>query len=230
MSPRSTSSSRVRAAFLAGVAALALLLTACGARFDPTGPCTSDGTAPGAYPDLESILPKTFRGSAPGQLDSGRTCSTDGLGTLKGHGIDELRFAGATWETGDDSGLSLATFRSEGDTALHPDWVTEFYETSAKSGKNVDSVDSSAYPVATGLVGKRIDVLNGESYQSVVVWERDGRIEVALIADFIREIQTRQAHDAVVREAVNAWLAADGLAPVPQDGTPVESVPEPAPS
>ncbi|HEY7132629.1 MAG TPA: hypothetical protein VH440_10275 [Candidatus Limnocylindrales bacterium] len=220
----------MRAGLVAGLAALALLLSACSASFDPTGPCTSDGSAPGAYPDLESIVPKTFRGSAPGGLDSGRTCSTDGLGTLKGHGIDELRFAGATWETGDDSGLSLATFRSEGDTTLTPDWVTEFYETSAKSGKNVESVDSSTYPVATGLVGKRIDVLNGESYQSVVVWQREGRIEVALIADFIREIQTKAAHDQVVREAVDAWLVSDGLTTIPQGTTPVEGSPAPAPS
>lgn len=230
MSPRSTPSSRARATLLAGVAAIALILSACSGRFDPSGPCTSDGTSPGAYPDLESIVPKTFRSAAPGHLDSGRTCSTDGLATLKGHGVDELRFAGGTWETGTDSGLSLATFRSQGNTALSPDWVTEFYETSARSGKNVDSVDTSTYPVTTGLAGKRIDVLNGESYQTVVVWQRDGRIEVALIADFIREIQTKAAHDQVVREAVNAWLVSDGLAPVPQASTPVEGSPEPAAS
>jgi hypothetical protein len=39
----------------------------------------------------------------------------------------------------------------------------------------------------------------------VVVWSRDGRVAAALIGDFIREIQTRAAHDDVVREAVDAF-------------------------
>ena len=88
------------------------------------------------------MVPTTFRGAAPGQLDSGRTCSTDGLTTLKGHGIDELRYAGATWQTGTDSGLSLATFATPARPALRPEWVTEFYETGARNGKNVESVET----------------------------------------------------------------------------------------
>ncbi len=212
---------RFRAVVVLVVAAVALVVAGCGAKFDPTGPCTSDGNVPGAYPALEAMVPKVFRGGPPRQLDSGRTCSTDGLATLKSHGIDELRFAGATWDTGTDSGLSLATFASEGPTALRPEWVSEFYETGARNGKNVETVDSKAYDVGAGISGTKIDVLNGESYQSVVVWERNGRIEVALIADFIREIQTREAHEKVVREAVDTWLTADGLRP---------SQPAPSPS
>ncbi len=233
MPPRSrpgsaTSRARRRRPFalLVVAAVAALLFAGCGSRFDPTGPCTSDGTVPGAFPELESVIPKTFRGGPPRQLDSGRTCSTDGLSTLKGHGIDELRFAGATWETGTDSGLSLATFSAPGATALRPEWVTEFYETGARVGKNVETVETKPYDVAPGIVGKEVDVLNGELFQSVVVWERDARIEVALIANFIREIQTRDAHDKVVREAVDAWLAADGiLEPVssPAQSAPVAS-------
>jgi hypothetical protein len=192
------------------VTLLTIGLAAC-AKFDPTGPCDSDGTAPGAYPELEAMVPKLFRGAAPSQLDSGRTCSTDGLATLKSHGIDELRYAGGTWQTGNDSGLSLATFTSPGPTVLRPEWVAEFYENGARNGKNVKTVDAGAYPVADGITGRKIDVLNDESYQSVVVWEREGRIEVALIASFIREIQTKEAHERVVREAIDAWLAADGV-------------------
>jgi hypothetical protein len=178
---------------------------ACAAPFDPTGPCHADGSAKGAYPDLEAQVPGSFRGAAPSEVDSGRACTSDGLGTLAGHGITELRFAGATWSTGTDSGLSLATFRSEGPTALTRDWLVEFYETGARAGKNVQSVDASDYPVDQGVTARRLDVLNGESFQSVVVWERSGRIETAIVADFIREIQTKEAHDAVVREAVDAW-------------------------
>jgi hypothetical protein len=220
---------------LIAFALLAVLVGAC-SKFDPSEPCTSDGTAPGAYPELEAMVPKLFRDAAPSQLDSGRTCSTDGLTTLKGHGIDELRYAGATWQTGTDSGLSLATFTSFGPTALRPEWVTEFYETGARNGKNVDTVDTSDYPVADGITGRKIDVLNNESYQSVIVWERDGRIEVTLVADFIREIQTKAAHEQVVRQAVDAWLAADGIAPpdagssVPDDLPLVTTAPSAAPS
>ncbi len=196
---------------LALVGLLGGLLVACAAPFDPQGPCTADGTAAGAYPDLEAQVPRVFRGVAPGQVDSGRTCTTDGLGTLSGHGITEMRFAGATWTTGTDSGLSLATFRSEGSTALTRDLLVEFYETGARAGKNVQSVDTTDYQVDAATVGRRIDVLNDESFQSVVVWERGGRVETAIVADFIREIQTKAAHDAVVRDAVDAWRKVDGV-------------------
>jgi hypothetical protein len=218
------------AVLLLAAAAVAVLLAGCAAQFDPKGPCTADGSAPGSYPELESVIPKTFRGGAPGQLDSGRTCTRSGLGTLKTHGIDELRFAGGTWQTGTDSGLSLATFTSAGPTPLQPDWVAEFYETGANVGKNVESVTKGVYDVAPGITGQKIDVLNGESYQSVIVWQRDKRIEVALVADFIREIQTKEAHEAVVRDAVNAWVAPGAPSVVPPSVGPASSPVEPDPS
>lgn len=196
---------------LAVLALLSGVAVACAAPFDPKGPCTADGTAAGAYPDLEAQVPRLFRGTAPSQVDSGRTCTSDGLGTLNGHGIKELRYAGATWTTGTDSGLSLAMFRSEGSAPLTRDLLIEFYETGARAGKNVQSVETSDYQVDPSTVGRRIDVLNGESFQSVVVWERRGRVETAIVADFIREIQTRAAHDAVVRDAVDAWRAVDAV-------------------
>ena len=199
---------RVRLRAAVAVVLLVVIATvtgACSAPFDPSGPCRSDGSAKGAYPDLEAQVPTAFRGAAPTEVDSGRACTPDGLGTLAGHGITELRFAGATWSTGTDSGLSLATFRSEGPTALTPDWLAEFYETGARAGKNEQSVDASDYQVDQTVTARRLDVLNGESFQSVVVWQRGGRVETAIVADFIREIQTKEAHDAVVREAVDAW-------------------------
>ena len=205
--PRRTISGRLLA--LALLVAFAALLAACAAPFDPKGPCTTDGTAAGAYPDLETQVPRIFRGKAPSQVDSGRACTKDGLGTLTSHGITEMRYAGATWTTGTDSGVSLAVFRSEGTTPLTRDRLIEFYETGARAGKNVQSVDTTDYQVDPSTPGRRIDVLNGESFQSVVVWERHGRVETAIVADFIREIQTRAAHDAVVREAVDAWRAVD---------------------
>ena len=198
---------------LALLVAFGGLIVACAAPFDPKGPCTADGTAAGAYPDLEAQVPRIFRGAPPSQVDSGRACTTEGLGTLRGHGITEMRYAGSTWTTGTDSGLSLAMFRSESTTPLTRDLLIEFYETGARAGKNVQSVETTDYQVDPTTPGRRIDVLNGESFQSVVVWDRQGRVETAIVADFIREIQTRAAHDAVIREAVDAWRA---VASVPQ--------------
>jgi hypothetical protein len=219
MSPRSRPRSalpqgapaRRALAALAGLLIGGMLTAGCSASFDPSGPCRADGSAVHAYPELEAQLPTAFRGTAPSEVDSGRACTPEGLGTLAGHGIGELRFAGATWSTGTDSGVSLATFRSEGTTALTRDWLAEFYETGARGGKNVESVDTSEYQVEPSIVARRIDVLNGESFQSVVVWDRGGRIETAVVADFIREIQTRDAHDKVVREAVDAWRNLDSV-------------------
>ena len=207
----SPSRRRRRIAVLLALVPIALLLAACSAPFDPSGPCTNDGSAQGAYPDLEAQVPRAFRGTAPGSVDSGRSCTAEGLGTLQSHGISELRFAGSTWTIGNDSGLSLAMFRSEGSMPLTRDWLIEFYETGAKAGKNVESVETTDYQIDPGVLGRRLDVLNGESFQSVVVWERGGRIEAAIVANFIREIQTRAAHDQVVRDAVDAWRKADAV-------------------
>jgi hypothetical protein len=185
--------------------ATVIIAAACSAPFDPSGPCTSDGRAPGAYPDLEAAIPTGYQGTAPSRLDSGRICTPAGLGTLAGHGIKEIRFAGGTWPLGTDSGLSLAVFTDPGGAPLDPAWVVEFYDATARVGKNVQSIETSDYPVSAGIAGSRIDVLNGESYQSVIVWERNGRVAVALVANFIREIQTKEAHDKVVRAAVDAF-------------------------
>jgi hypothetical protein len=210
MFPRSRRRSTVLARrCLAPLVALVLLgglLGACGgAAFDPTGPCTTDGKVNGAYPALEAVVPALYEGRPPAQIDSGRTCSADGLGTLGGHGIKELRFAGATWTMGSDSGLTLATFVSQDGPPLTAEWLAEFYEATARAGKNVQSVDTGEVHVNGATVGKRLDVLNGESFQTVVVWEGAGQVHAALVANFIRDIQTREAHDAVVLAAVGSW-------------------------
>ena len=181
------------------------VLAACSQPFEPNGPCTADGSAPGAYPELEAVVPTSWSGGPPKVLDSGRACTASGLGTLAGRGVTELRFAGATWETGDDSGLSLAAFRSAVGPALEPAWLAEFYETGARGGRKVDSITVTDYQVTDGVSGRRIDVLNGESYQSIVVWQRDGFVAAVLVGDFIREIQTKERHEGIVRSAVDAF-------------------------
>jgi hypothetical protein len=201
MFPRSRRRAATRVAGV--VIVLGLVLAGCGSTFDPTGPCTADGSAAGAYPDLEAAVPTLFRDAKPSDLDSGRACTPTGLGPLAAHGVKEIRFAGGTWSTGTDSGISLAIFTTADGPPLDPAWLTEFFETGAKGGTNVTSVATSDYSVAPGISGRRIDVLNGESYQSIVVWEQDSRVAAALIGDFIREIQTKDAHDVVVRDAVD---------------------------
>ncbi len=196
---------RARLGLLGLIVVIALSLGACGSSFDPTGPCSADGSAPRAYPELEAAVPKSYQGTAPKELDSGRSCTATGLGTLASHGVKEVRFAGGTWPTGTDSGLSLAIFTDASGSVLDPAWIAEFYETGARAGKDVTSVDTTDYPVSGSIRGRRIDVLNGESYQTVVVWQRSGQVAVALVADFIREIQTKEAHDKVVRAAVDAF-------------------------
>ena len=112
MSPRS---------LVAVLAAVMFLSAACAptpaVSFDPTGACTSDGSAPGAYPDLEALVPATYRDERPGTLDSGRHCSGPALGTLASAGIAEIRFAGATWSFGAERAAVLAVFEAPGLTA-----------------------------------------------------------------------------------------------------------------
>src|SRR5438552_6237593 len=90
--PRFRLRSRSRRPLIVGLALLiALAVAGCGSSFDPTLPCTADGSAAGAYPDLEAAIPATYKGAKPSELDSGRACTPGGLGTLVGHGVNELR-------------------------------------------------------------------------------------------------------------------------------------------
>ncbi len=84
------------------------------ASFDPTGACTADGSAPGAYPELEARIPKTFHDAAPGSLDSGRNCSPEAMGSLTAAGIEELRFGGGTWSFGAERTAAMAVFTAPG--------------------------------------------------------------------------------------------------------------------
>src|SRR5262245_44647207 len=85
---RMTHRSRAARAALATLA-LVLTLGACSApaaSFDPTGPCSGDGATPGAYPELEALIPKTYHDAAPELLDSGRNCTPENLGSLASAG------------------------------------------------------------------------------------------------------------------------------------------------
>ena len=211
MSPRPRRRSGTPRRWLAtivAVLALGAALAACGGgpTFDPNGACTVDGKQAGAYPDMEALVPKAYNGTAPNQLDSGRTCTPEGLGSLASHGVKELRFAGATWETASQSGLTLATFSSVGGPVLDPAWLSEFYETTAQSGKNIQSIDTTTVSLPSGASADRLDVLNDESYQTVVVWKDGDRVAAVLVGDFIREVQSKDAHEKIVQSAIAAVL------------------------
>lgn len=202
-----SSRARLRTPFVVlwlGVVAV-LVVAACSApAFDPTGPCTTDGKVAGAYPDLEKLVPTSYGGTKPEMVDSGRTCTSEGLGSFVRHGVKELRFAGATWTTGTQSGLTLATFTSVGGPELQPEWLSEFYRTTAQTAKNVQKLDTSDVTLPSGTAAKRLDVLNDESYQTVVVWDVGDRVAAALIANFIRDIGSKDAHEKVVQAALDA--------------------------
>lgn len=182
-------------------ALLAAVATGCAApSFDPSAPCTSDTRVVGAYPALEALVPREFRDRAPDHVDSGRNCTDAALGTLKAHNVPELRFAGATWDLGASSGVSIAILEAD---ELRAEWVADFYEAGARAARNSLSVDTSATEI-NGVPASQIDTLNGESYQTVLLWQDGQRVRVVIVASFVREIGTKEAHRAIVAEAIAA--------------------------
>jgi hypothetical protein len=187
------------------------LFAACssgGPSFDPSGPCTVDGQRPGAYPDLESQIPVVLDGKPASHVDSGRNCTATKLGTLGGHGISELRFAGGLWESGARSGTTLALFSAP---SLTPELMAEFYETGARAGTKTENVQRTTIDIGGEHV-TRIDTLNDQSFQTVAVLpsSASGLVRVALVATDVRDEPDRAHHEAAVASAVAAWAATDG--------------------
>jgi hypothetical protein len=179
---------RHRLATLPALAMLAVVLAACAsaqapiASFDPSAPCPAEGQQPGAYPDLEALLPTTHEGEAPDSLDSGRMCTEANLGTLAAAGIDEVRYGGATWHTGGTSGLTVAVFTAEG---LDAATMLQFYETPARAARRTEELRTLDTTVG-GVPAKRLDVLSSDGTgQTIVTWQpaADGPVWVLLAAD-----------------------------------------------
>jgi hypothetical protein len=186
---------------LFGLVLVAFLASACaGARFDPSGPCATDGRAPGAYPELERLVPATFDTAAPTVLDSGRNCSAAALGSLASHQVGELRFAGGQWHLGDRSGVTMAVLSSP--TGLEAGWVGEFYETSARLANHTENVSAGTTRIG-GVDAFRVETLNDQtSFQTVVTWAGAAAIDVVIVASDVNEVGSRAAHDAIVARAV----------------------------
>ena len=160
---------------------LAAILAACSGAatpsFDPSGPCSGDGSAPGAYPDLEAMVPASYEERAPDRLDSGRNCSDENLGTLADEGIEEVRFAGGTWEFGSDIAAVLAVFAADGLTA---DVMADWWEATAGDSPRTQILRSADLDI-NGRAVHRLDTKTGERLQSVVVWEGAGPGQVNVV-------------------------------------------------
>lgn len=173
------------AALLGLPLALLLVVAACSATpatsFDPDAPCVEDGSAPGAYPDLEALIPTTFEDQAPETLDSGRNCTAQNLGSLADAGIDEIRFAGGTWSFGGRRAAAIVVFSAPGLTA---ESIALFYKTSAQAS-NRTVVTASIAQTLAGRPGFRLDTQTGERLQTALIWPADAadRVYVVLSTD-----------------------------------------------
>ena len=162
--------------------ALAAILAACSgaatSSFDPTGPCSGDGSAPGAYPDLEAMVPTSYEDRAPDRLDSGRNCTDENLGSLADEGLEEVRFAGGTWEFGSDIAAVLAVFAADG---LTVDALADWWESTARASSRTQILNSADVDM-DGREVRRLDTKTGERLQSVLVWEgtEPGQVNVVL--------------------------------------------------
>jgi hypothetical protein len=199
-------------ALAVALAIAALLLAACGnaaASFDPAGTCGPDGRAPGAYPDLEAMLPTSLNGTPPGSVDSGRHCSEKALGSLITHGAAGVEFAGAVWDLGNGTGVSSVVFRLAG-RDLPATWIAEFYDIGARTARLTGNIETSR-PSFPGTGGTwRLDTLNDLSLQTVVTWQDGSVVRVVLVASTVNIGASRAAHDQLVEQAVAATVAVAG--------------------
>lgn len=186
------------------------VLAGCGVggpSFDPSGPCLADGRRPGAYPELEALVPARFDDRPPERLDSGRSCSRENLAGLAEAGIAELRFAGGLWPTGAESGVTLAVFTAPG---LDVEALGAWYEAGARAARKTSNIVVSRPQLGDGPA-YRLDLENGGQLQTVVVHSSPlaDTVRVVLVGSAARDVRTPEAHAAVVERALAVSLAAD---------------------
>jgi len=178
------------------LAGATLLLAGCSpaapASFDPATACT--GTAreqmKGAYPALEARVPETLGAVAPASRDSGRFCSKETLGSVLDAGVTEVRFGGAIWEAGERGGIQLGAFEGDG---LTPALLAEEYRRAADASRRTEAVRATTLEIA-GRPAWRIDVVNGNSRQAIVVWgSADGEVVQVVVAADVDEAELQGA-------------------------------------
>jgi hypothetical protein len=196
---------------LALILTLATVLGACAPEqlaANPLGPCGDDARAAGGFPELEVLVPRQLGANprAPDRVDSGRNCSDATLGTLKAHGVTELRYAGATWNgTSSSEGTVIAVLATpQWVPLLEPAWVEEFYEAGARAGKKTDNIEVKRQTIDGVGEVFWLDVLNDLSFQSVVTWQTAGLTHVVIVATDVAPLKSRLDHNAAVAEAIRA--------------------------
>jgi hypothetical protein len=189
------SAARAAAVLLVALAAV-LLVAGCSSAqdtsFDPATPCdpATRQLMPGAYPDLEQRIPQLIDGQEARSRDSGRFCSKDTLGSVMDAGVSEVRFGGGIWEVGDRGGIQLAAFEGDG---LTPQLLAEEYRRAADAARGTEAVKATTLTI-DGRPAWRIDVVNGNSRQAIVVWSSaDGEVVQAVVAADVEEAQLQAA-------------------------------------
>jgi hypothetical protein len=202
------------------VLTLSVLLLGCGGSagtFNPSGPCTADGRAPGAFPDLEAKLPRSLGGIAPAdgsasapadllptKVDSGRNCTEGALSTLWAHGIRELRYAGAIWDRGGGDGTASAFFATPpGQPALQAAWMEEFYQAGAEASTKTENIKVTHPTVDPAGAVFELETLNDLSLQTVVVWPATDGVRVVIVGTRVAPGASRTQHDDWVQVAVS---------------------------
>ena len=156
--------------------------------FNPAAACAGADVqrARGAYPELETALPPTLAAVTPTTRESGRYCARATLGTLLDAGISEAHFGAATWDHGGGKAISLVLFEASGLTAPT---LFESYQSAAAATAKVHDIRTEPLTL-NGAPGHRMDLLNGESFQAILVWpgDRPGRVRVVISADLTNDV------------------------------------------
>ena len=184
-------------AITAAVVVAAACASAPPASFDPATPCggADRQEMKGAYPDLEARVPTKIDGQVADSRDSGRFCSKATLGTLWDAGIQEEQFGGAIWAVEPAGGTSLAGLQLSVRRApgLTPQLVADEYRSGADATQRVTVVSATNEQV-NGRPGFRINLLNGDSRQAIVVWpSADGAVVQVVIASDVGESKVQAA-------------------------------------
>ena len=194
----------MRSALLTLTLALCALACQPSASFQPEGACAADGRAPGTYPELEAKVPGLLRDVPATSHDSGRSCSDARLGSLKAHGVTDLRYAGATWGADAADQTVIAVFTSPpGAPPLEAGWMEEFYQAGAEASSKTENIHVTRPNMDVAGSVWRLDTLNELSFQSVVVWPVARLVHVVIVATALRPGgPTRADHDESVQVAV----------------------------
>ena len=139
----------------------------------------------GAYPDLEARIPLALDGQAADSRESGRFCSKATLGKLWDAGVREEQFGGGIWAVDPTGGTSLAgfqlsVFRAPGLTAQ---LMADEYKSGAGATSRVTIVSATNEQV-NGRPGFRINLLNGDSHQAIVIWPSNMPISRGVAAPY----------------------------------------------